>query len=120
MSFAHVLQHESLVTSFDWEEDDDSEDVLFSMNVSPVLFRSTGVWGTNTGRAAMIPMTMVSQMFEHWRGSIILAFRLLLLISTKVVSELHMILMQLVCSVLLNIMLLIIGLLIWLRKEILR
>jgi hypothetical protein len=76
MSFAHVLQHESLVTSFDWEEDDDSEDVLFSMNVSPVLFRSTGVWGTNTGRAAMIPMTMVSQMFEHWRGSIILRFQI--------------------------------------------
>lgn len=76
MSMAHVLQRESFLTTFPWSESLPSETVLFNMNVAPVYFASTGVWPTINGRASVTPMSHISQMFQHWRGSIVVRFQI--------------------------------------------
>lgn len=76
MSFAHVLQKESLVTTFVWDETNVGEDVLFQTNVCPGYFRTTGVFPGTAGSGVCMPLTMVSQMFKYWRGSIVFRFQI--------------------------------------------
>lgn len=76
MSLSHVLQKESFLTTFAWEEADSSETVLFNANVCPGYYQTTGSWGALTGKATVNPMTHVSQMFQNWRGSIVVRFQI--------------------------------------------
>jgi hypothetical protein len=76
MTLSHVLQKESYLTSFEWSRADDEEDRLFQINVSPLLFSTFGVWPGTGGKAVLTPLCHASQMFTHWRGSIVFRFQL--------------------------------------------
>jgi hypothetical protein len=76
MSFSHILQKESLFSAFQWEESDASEDVLGRINVTPAYFRTSGAFPGIGGSAVCMPMTLISQLFKHWRGSIVFRFQI--------------------------------------------
>jgi hypothetical protein len=77
MSLAHVLRKESYFTQFGWREGATPETVLFSANITPHYFSEAGLWGGDpAAQAVMTPMTHVSQLFQHWRGSITFRFQI--------------------------------------------
>lgn len=72
MSLAHVLRKEAWFNSFEWTINDNPENVLFSSNVTPMIWRSAG----SPMRWAMTPTCFASSPFKHWRGSITFRFQI--------------------------------------------
>lgn len=76
MALSHVLQKESYLTTFTWQEADTAEQVLYLQNICPAYYTTTGTWGSLSGRASVTPFTHISQLFQNWRGSIVVRFQI--------------------------------------------
>lgn len=70
MDISNIVQRESYLTNFTWTAANAVNTTLFSLNIRPtqrVYFNSTYLSST--------PMGHVAQLFEYWRGDIIVRFR---------------------------------------------
>jgi hypothetical protein len=70
-----IACRESFLTSFMWSQEDVHDDIVFNLRVSPSLF-NTSVESGQT-QYYLTPMHMIAEMFQYWRGDIIVRFRVI-------------------------------------------
>ncbi len=72
LSIPYLAGKESYLTTFTWSTSNSADALLFNTAVTPVMF---DLDNTATKPMYFTPMAWVSNMFNHWRGDIILRFR---------------------------------------------
>ena len=73
MSFDYLKGRESYLTSFDWAIGDAPEVNLFTMAITPTLFKNSA-----DGAYHMTPMGFVALPFKYWHGTIIVRFQVVM------------------------------------------
>lgn len=75
LSTRYLVQRESLLSIINWSNTAASDELLYSCPVFPTLYgRETG---TGQNIVQLVPMAMVAQLFEHWRGDVIFRFKVI-------------------------------------------
>lgn len=70
---SHLVRKESFLTSFQWANTDDEDDLLWTSAVGPQLYVADGDTLFNL---QMTPICWIGTMFRYWRGDIIFRFKL--------------------------------------------
>jgi hypothetical protein len=70
---SHLVRKESFLTSFQWSNTDDEDDLLWTSAVTPQLYAASG---DTQFYLNMTPMCWVATMFKYWRGDIVFRFKL--------------------------------------------
>lgn len=63
MSFSHIVQKESYLTTFEWKPEDHADKLLFQAKVTPQAYDTFGTLHYWT------PSCMVASLFKYWKGS---------------------------------------------------
>ncbi len=72
LSIRYLAQKESYITTASWSNTNAAEDILFYTSISPNFYDNDN--GTDA-KVYLTPMCWLAQMFNYWRGDIILRFR---------------------------------------------
>jgi hypothetical protein len=76
LSISSIASREAVLCAFDWSNTSAVDTILFSTPINPGYFFVTNTAGLSSGlRVWQTPMCMLSQIFKHWRGDVILRFR---------------------------------------------
>lgn len=74
MVISHLASRESYLTTATWSSADAVDKILFSTNVNPFQFDNDA---QVQSKLYLTPMGWIASLFEHWRGDIILRFRVI-------------------------------------------
>jgi len=77
LSVAHLVQRESLLTSFIWNTTDTPGTLFFSAAVTPLLYDRGSPTAASSYTIAMVPMCWVARLFRYWHGDIIFRFKVI-------------------------------------------
>lgn len=74
LNISNLVQHESYLTMFPWSSTAVGDTLLFSTAILPTMF---DMESTTNPKLYLTPMAWVSQMFQYWRGDIIIRLKFL-------------------------------------------
>jgi len=78
LRIAHIVQRESFIQATTWTTANTVNNILLEGAITPCMWRYQAVTSTrNYNRVQLTPMAHVSQLFSHWRGDVILRFRII-------------------------------------------
>ena len=73
MSIPYIVQKESFLTAYEWNISSAPNELLFNMSVTPTLREISAV--SNGSEICYTPMSHCAQLFNNWRGDIIVRFK---------------------------------------------
>ncbi len=74
LPISHLVQKESWLTQFDWTTAQASDALLYTLAVTPQLYRSSAI---SNYYMYMTPMCWLSTMFQYWHGDVIFRFKII-------------------------------------------
>lgn len=78
LSISYLVQKESYITQTSWNDTNPADTILFYSAITPFMFDLSQTFATNKQVAYYLsPMAWVGQMFNAWRGDIIIRMRII-------------------------------------------
>nr|URG14945.1 MAG: capsid protein [Picornaviridae sp.] len=72
LAISHLVQKESYIVTVDWTNTNVNNDILFTCQVTPVMFDANN---STQNVIYFTPMGQLSQLFSNWRGDVVFRFR---------------------------------------------
>jgi hypothetical protein len=77
LAIENLACRDSFLVSTAWTTTTPVDTPLFTTNVNPFMYRSSGTVNTNNNQLYLTPSAMVANMFNNWRGDIIYTFKVI-------------------------------------------